>query len=68
VFADPPYDLDAEVLDGLLQACIEQHWVSPNGLLVLERSRRTRNPTWPDAVASAWSRAYGETTLHFGTL
>jgi len=68
VFADPPYDLDAETLDGLLGACIDHHWVSPNGLLVLERSRRTRDPIWPAAVAKAWRRAYGETTLHFGSL
>ena len=68
VFADPPYELDAAALDGLLEACVEQRWVSPDGLLILERSRRTRDPVWPSVVADAWTRAYGETTLHFGSL
>ena len=68
VFADPPYDLDAEALDGLLGVCVEQNWVAPGGLLVLERSRRTRDPVWPAAVSDTWRRAYGETTLHFGSL
>lgn len=68
VFADPPYELDAETLDNLLRACVEQGWVSSNGLLIIERSRRTQDPVWPSPVAEAWTRAYGETTLHFGSL
>ena len=68
VFADPPYELDAAALDGLLEACVEQRWVSPDGLMVLERSRRTPDPVWPSVVADTWTRAYGETTLHFGSL
>ena len=68
VFADPPYELDAAALDGLLEACVEQRWISPDGLLILERSRRTRDPVWPSVVADTWTRAYGETTLHFGSL
>ena len=68
VFADPPYELDAEALERLLEACIAQYWVAPDGLVVLERSRRTQDPIWPTAVANTWRRTYGETTLHFGSL
>jgi 16S rRNA (guanine966-N2)-methyltransferase len=68
VFADPPYELAAETLDNLLRACVEQRWVSPDGLLIIERSRRTPDPVWPSSMAYAWTRAYGETTLHFGSL
>ena len=47
VFADPPYELDARRSTVCSDACVEQRWVGPDGLLILERSRRTRDPVWP---------------------
>jgi 16S rRNA (guanine966-N2)-methyltransferase len=68
VFADPPYALGAERLDAVVADLLAQGWVAPDGLLVLERSSRTPAPTWPGAVGDSWTRAYGETVLHFASV
>ena len=66
VFADPPYELAADTLDGLLGPAWPHGWVAEHGLMVVERSRRTPPPSWPAAVTDTWSRTYGETIVYFG--
>ena len=68
VFADPPYELDTSAVNAQLQQLVANRWVAPGSLVVVERSRRTPDLTWPEAAARCWSRAYGETVLHFGSL
>ena len=68
VFADPPYELDTSAVNAQLQQLVANRWVAPGSLVVAERSRRTPDLTWPEAAAKRWSRAYGETVLHFGSL
>ena len=66
VFADPPYDLEESAVERVLSAVVEQGWLAPDGLLVVERSRRSPDLRWPAAVDDGWSRRYGETVLFFG--
>lgn len=66
VFADPPYDLETAALERVLAAVVEQGWVAADGLVVVERSRRSADPHWPAGFDGGWSRRYGETTLFFG--
>ena len=66
VFADPPYDLPAATLDAQLADLQAHGWLSRTALVMLERSRRTPPPAWPVSMTETWSRAYGETTVHFG--
>lgn len=66
VFADPPYDLSAEAVESVLVALLEQGWVAADGLVVVERSRRSPDLRWPGGFEDTWSRRYGETTLIFG--
>lgn len=66
VFADPPYDLSTDLVDRQLGDLVDRGWVADPGLVVLERSRRTPDPSWPAAVTERWQRTYGETVLHFG--
>jgi 16S rRNA (guanine966-N2)-methyltransferase len=66
VFADPPYDLEATAVERVLAALVEQGWVAADGLLVVERSRRSPDLTWPAGFDDGWSRRYGETVLFFG--
>lgn len=66
VFADPPYDLQTSLLETVLDAVVELGWVAADGLLVVERSRRTPDLRWPAGFDGGWSRRYGETTLFFG--
>jgi 16S rRNA (guanine966-N2)-methyltransferase len=68
IFADPPYELDTSAVSAQLQQLVANRWVGPGSLVVVERSRRTPDLTWPEAAAKRWSRAYGETVLHFGSL
>lgn len=67
VFADPPYELATTALDALLVDLVDQGWLAVDGLVVVERSRRTPELSWPEVIAERWSRSYGETVLHFGT-
>jgi len=66
VFADPPYDLAAEAVESVLVALLEQGWVAADGLVVVERSRRSPDLRWPGGFEDTWSRRYGETILFFG--
>ena len=66
VFADPPYELATDALDQQLALVWQHGWVAEDGLVVVERSRRTPPPSWPAAVADSWSRTYGETIVYFG--
>jgi 16S rRNA (guanine966-N2)-methyltransferase len=68
VFADPPYELETGVANDQLQQLVDNHWVGPGSLIVVERSRRSPELVWPASAARRWSRAYGETILSFGSL
>ena len=66
VFADPPYELASDALDQQLALVWQHGWVAEDGLVVVERSRRTPPPSWPAVVADSWSRTYGETIIYVG--
>jgi 16S rRNA (guanine966-N2)-methyltransferase len=68
VFADPPYELDSRTVSEQLEQLLANRWVGPGSLIVVERSRRTPDLAWPEAITKRWSRAYGETILSFGSL
>ena len=62
VFLDPPYDLADETLGEVL-AALAAGWLAPEAVVVVERSTRSPEPTWPGGLDPAWSRTYGETAL-----
>ncbi|CAN5376213.1 16S rRNA (guanine(966)-N(2))-methyltransferase RsmD [soil metagenome] len=64
VFSDPPYPLTEEALATDLD--LLQGWLAPEALVVVERSRRSPEPTWPVGIVGDRSRRYGETTLWYG--
>jgi 16S rRNA (guanine966-N2)-methyltransferase len=68
VFADPPYELETSIVSDQLEQLVNNHWVGPGSLIVVERSRRSPELVWPTSAAKRWSRAYGETILSFGSL
>jgi 16S rRNA (guanine966-N2)-methyltransferase len=65
IFLDPPYDAATTAIDELLAALVAGGWLAVDGLLVVERSRRTPELTWPAGIGEHWRRDYGETVLHF---
>lgn len=66
VFIDPPYDFTPESVNRLLALLIEHGRLASESLVVVERSKRSAAPSWPDGFTRTWRRDYGETTLHFG--
>ena len=68
VFADPPYDVTGDAVAAVLWALCDNGWLAPDGLVVVERSRRTPELVWPAGFDDTWVRRYGETTLCFGRL
>ena len=65
MFIDPPYDIGEEVLEGILTALVKQRWLSPDALVVVERSSRSPEPRWPDGLEAEGERRYGETKVWF---
>lgn len=66
VWLDPPYDLAADALDRVLADLVAHEWVLPDGMIIVERARRTAAPTWPTGFTGGWERRYGDTVIHFG--
>ena len=66
VFLDPPYDLTDDDL-ALVLAVLVPH-LAPDALVVVERSSRSAEPTWPTGAGALHredERRYGETVLWF---
>jgi 16S rRNA (guanine966-N2)-methyltransferase len=65
VLSDPPYDLAEEPLATDLALLERNGWLTPEALVVVERSSRSPEPRWPAAWQRDGERRYGETTLWF---
>ena len=66
VFADPPYAVESDELARLQEALVENDWLAPDAVVVLERATRAPALSWVDGVTAERSRRYGETTLWYG--
>ena len=70
VFADPPYAVPDDEVTELQRALVDNGWLAPDAVVVLERSTRTAvrgEPlSWVDGITADRSRRYGETTLWYG--
>lgn len=63
VFLDPPYPLEEVALQAALEK-LAPH-LSPAAVVVVERSSRSPEPRWPDALTRFAEKKYGETRLWF---
>jgi 16S rRNA (guanine966-N2)-methyltransferase len=66
VFLDPPYALPAADVEAALRGLRDQEWLTPEALVVVERSSRGPELTWPDGFTADRSKRYGETLLWYG--
>lgn len=64
VFLDPPYDVGEDVLARVLAALAAAH-LTPEAVVVVERSSRSPEPTWPPGVHRTGDRTYGETRVWY---
>jgi 16S rRNA (guanine966-N2)-methyltransferase len=65
-FVDPPYAMSSAMLGEVLADLDEHGWLAARCLIVAERSRRSPDLAMPAGFTS-WTKAYGETLLHFGS-
>lgn len=65
VLIDPPYDVSEETLAAVLTALVEQQWLAPEAFVVVERSSRSPQPTWPEGLELSGEKRYGETAMWF---
>lgn len=66
VFADPPYALAETAVEAVLASLVEQGWLRPDALVVVERSSRAAPLPWPAGLEPVRHRRYGEGTLWYG--
>lgn len=64
VLADPPYPVGEAPLARVLTSLVEQGWLADDAVVVVERSSRSPEPTWPAGLGLLRTRTYGETALH----
>ncbi|MGB5936510.1 MAG: 16S rRNA (guanine(966)-N(2))-methyltransferase RsmD [Ornithinimicrobium sp.] len=64
VLADPPYSMSEQDVSATLDALIAQGWVADEAMVMLERSSRGPEPTWPTGLRGVRTRTYGQTALH----
>jgi 16S rRNA (guanine966-N2)-methyltransferase len=65
-FLDPPYSVGNDVVTGVLTALVQHGWLVPAALIVVERSTRSPDLSWPEGLRDERRRRYGETTLWYG--
>jgi 16S rRNA (guanine966-N2)-methyltransferase len=65
VLLDPPYELSEAALAADLAALVDHDWLDPEALVVVERSSRSPEPPWPEALEREGERRYGETKVWF---
>jgi 16S rRNA (guanine966-N2)-methyltransferase len=59
VFIDPPYDVAESEITEVLDALVSR--LTPDAVVVVERSTRSPEPSWPDGLQAFSKRAWGET-------
>lgn len=63
VFLDPPYPLEETAVTSVLQKLCAH--LAPGAVVVVERSSRSPEPGWPEAMTRFAEKKYGETRLWF---
>lgn len=65
VLVDPPYDVPADALERVLAHLAAPGVLDPAAVVVVERSTRTPEPTWPTGWELVAHKDYGETAVFF---
>jgi 16S rRNA (guanine966-N2)-methyltransferase len=64
-FLDPPYAQDEQDVVSDLTALLEQEWLVPGAMVVVERGSRGPEPAWPGGFTGSRQKKYGETVLWY---
>lgn len=66
VLVDPPYPTPDDEVLRVLRALIDNGWLAPDVVVVVERSARDAPFEWPTPLAGLRDRRYGEAVLRYG--
>ena len=66
VVADPPYDVDGATVERVLTSLVNGGALAEHADLIVERSTRSGDVTWPDPLAGTRTKKYGDTLLCYG--
>ena len=68
LFLDPPYEVPAAEIIALVTSAAEHGWLSPEAVVVVERSARDEQVPLPadDGFVEVKQRRYGESALWYG--
>jgi 16S rRNA (guanine966-N2)-methyltransferase len=66
VFADPPYDVPAATIAGMLDALLAAGWIRADATIVVERPERDPQTPLPAGWRLDRRRPYGDTALWYG--
>lgn len=66
VFADPPYADDDASIQQLLHVLVDQGWLAPEAMLVVERASRTPLGDSVSSVTPVAEKRYGDSVLWYG--
>jgi 16S rRNA (guanine966-N2)-methyltransferase len=64
VLIDPPYDVEPDAIEALLDRLAEPGWLSPGATVSLERSVASE-VTLPKSFRTGWERTFGDTLVLF---
>ena len=64
VFADPPYDVDAEAIEALVEHLGAPGWLSPGATVSIERPVGS-GVLLPKSFRTGWERTFGDTLVVF---
>ena len=65
VFLDPPYDLSEAALGAVLESLAAPGVLAADAVVVVERSTRSAEPSWPARLGLLARKDYGETAVYY---
>jgi 16S rRNA (guanine966-N2)-methyltransferase len=68
VLADPPYELTAAEIEGVLATLVHGGWVAAGTVVVVERAASGPPLTWPEGWQPWPTRRYGDTRLEMAVV
>jgi 16S rRNA (guanine966-N2)-methyltransferase len=65
VYVDPPYPVENDEVERAVSLLVAHDWLAAGSVLVVERSARSVEPTWPAGLVRDREKTYGETVLWY---
>lgn len=68
IFIDPPYDFSDQAVHEILNLILQNNFISPGGVIVIERATKGSYVNWPAPLKELRKKEYGVATLYYGEM